>query len=70
MTRQGWVYFCGPGVISDEGETFAQMPGFACVPSVAAMLPEGRHAVDRRAVPRRRHLGQSAHVQAGGRDAL
>ena len=40
MTRQGWVYFCGPGVKSDEGETFEQMPGFACVPSVVGMLPK------------------------------
>ena len=39
MTRQSWVYFCGPGVKSDEGETFEQMPGFTEVPKVVGMLP-------------------------------
>jgi hypothetical protein len=39
MTRQAWVYFSGPGVISDEGERLQDMPGFREVPRVRALLP-------------------------------
>ena len=36
-----------PGVKSDEGETFEQMPGFACVPSVVGHAAEGPHGAGR-----------------------
>jgi hypothetical protein len=39
MTRQAWVYFSGPGVISDEGERLQDMPGFREVPQVRTLLP-------------------------------
>jgi hypothetical protein len=39
MTRQAWVYFCGPGVKSDDGERLQDMPGFREVPQVRALLP-------------------------------
>ena len=40
ISRQWFVYFCGPGVISDDpGQTFAAMPGFLEVPQAAALLP-------------------------------
>ena len=70
MTRQGWVYFCGPGVICDEGETFAQMPGFACVPSVAAMLPKDLMAWTGGLFHGGETWASRPHVQAGGRDAV
>jgi hypothetical protein len=39
ITRQGYVYFSGPGVISDAGERLQDMPGFREVPTVRALLP-------------------------------
>lgn len=39
MTRQAWVYFSGPGVISDEGERLQDMPGFLEVPRVRSLIP-------------------------------
>jgi hypothetical protein len=41
VTRQQWVYFSGPGVISNHpnGERFEHMPGFSEVPRVVSMLP-------------------------------
>lgn len=47
MTRQGWVHFSGPGVISDEGERLQDMPGFREVPRVRAMLPTDLMRYDR-----------------------
>jgi hypothetical protein len=40
MTGQLWVYFSGPGVISDEGERLQDMPGFVSTPAVLALLPK------------------------------
>lgn len=40
MTGQLWVYFSGPGVVSDEGERLQDMPGFASTPAVLALLPK------------------------------
>lgn len=42
--KQAFVYFCGPGVRSDEGERFDQMPGFFEVPRTVALLPPTLHA--------------------------
>jgi hypothetical protein len=39
LTRQAWVYFSGPGVISDEGERLQDMPGFREVPRVRTLIP-------------------------------
>jgi hypothetical protein len=41
LTRQAWVHFSGPGVISDHanGERLENMPGFWEVPRVKQMLP-------------------------------
>jgi hypothetical protein len=41
ITRQQWVYFSGPGVISDHanGERLQNMPGFNEVARVKDMLP-------------------------------
>jgi hypothetical protein len=41
MMRMAYVYFCGVGVISDDGgsQTFDQMPGFFEVPKVRALVP-------------------------------
>jgi hypothetical protein len=41
ITRQGYVWFSGPGVISDHpnGERLQNMPGFREVPQVRALLP-------------------------------
>lgn len=39
MARQGWVYFSGPGVMSDAGEDLRAMPGFAETPAAVALLP-------------------------------
>lgn len=39
MTRQAWVYFSGPGVMSDAGEDLRAMPGFAETPAAGALLP-------------------------------
>lgn len=41
LSRQIWVYFCGPGVKSDAtSETFESMPGFKETPSYTAKLPK------------------------------
>jgi len=47
MSGQLWVYFSGPGVISDEGERMADMPGFATTPAVLARLPRDVGAGER-----------------------
>lgn len=39
MSRQAWVYFSGPGVVSDEVERLASMPGFRDTPMMRAALP-------------------------------
>lgn len=39
MARQAWVYFSGPGVMSDAGEDLRAMPGFAETPAAVALLP-------------------------------
>lgn len=39
MTGQLWVYFSGPGVMSDEGERLEDMPGFGSTPMAVALLP-------------------------------
>jgi hypothetical protein len=41
MMRMAYVYFCGVGVISDDGgsQTFDQMPGFFDVPKVRSLVP-------------------------------
>lgn len=39
MTGQLWVYFSGPGVVSDEGERLEDMPGFGSTPTVLGLLP-------------------------------
>lgn len=39
MARQAWVYFSGPGVMSDAGEDLRAMPGFAETPAAVARLP-------------------------------
>lgn len=39
MARQAWVYFSGPGVISDEGERFEDMPGFNATCAIRDALP-------------------------------
>ena len=39
LARQAYVWFSGPGVISDESERLQDMPGFASVPRLAAQLP-------------------------------
>lgn len=39
MARQAWVYFSGPGVMSDAGEDLRDMPGFAETPAAVALLP-------------------------------
>jgi hypothetical protein len=41
MMRMAYVYFCGVGVISDDGgsQTFDQMPGFFDVPRVRSLVP-------------------------------
>lgn len=39
LARQAFVWFSGPGVISDESERLQDMPGFASVPQLAARLP-------------------------------
>lgn len=39
MARQAWVYFSGPGVMSDAGEELRDMPGFAETPAAVARLP-------------------------------
>lgn len=40
MSGQLWVYFSGPGVISDEDEALADMPGFATTCSTVARIPK------------------------------
>lgn len=39
MARQAWVYFSGPGVMSDAGEELRAMPGFHETPAAVALLP-------------------------------
>lgn len=39
MTRQAFVWFSGPGVISDEPERIEDMPGWNSVAHVRALLP-------------------------------
>lgn len=39
MARQAWVYFSGPGVMSDAGEDLRAMPGFVSTPAAVARLP-------------------------------
>lgn len=39
MARQAWVYFSGPGVMSDAGEDLRAMPGFAETSAAVALLP-------------------------------
>lgn len=39
MARQAWVYFSGPGVMSDAGEDLRDMPGFRETPAAVARLP-------------------------------
>lgn len=39
MCRQAWVWFSGPGVMSDEGERVQDMPGFRTSPAVRDWLP-------------------------------
>ena len=39
MTGQAWVWFSGPGVISDEADRLQDMPGFWSTPPAVAQLP-------------------------------
>jgi hypothetical protein len=39
MCRQAWVWFSGPGVMSDEAERMQDMPGFRASPAVRDWLP-------------------------------
>jgi len=43
MTRQAWVYFSGPGVMSDEHESLTAQPGFADTPAAVNLLPRDLH---------------------------
>jgi hypothetical protein len=40
FSRQIWVYFCSPGIKSDLGERFIDMPGFKETPAAIAYLPK------------------------------
>lgn len=39
LSRQAWVWFSGPGVMSDERERMQDMPGFRETPAMRAALP-------------------------------
>lgn len=39
LSRQLWVWFSGPGVISDEGQRMQDMPGFSSTPQMRDALP-------------------------------
>lgn len=40
LARQVWVWFSGPGVMSDETEVMWEMPGFYITPEVLTKLPQ------------------------------
>jgi hypothetical protein len=68
MSGGEYTYFCGPGVISDEGESFAAMPGFREVPPLIASLPQDLHLWPTRCHGGARFAGTRIYAVPEGED--